>query len=367
VLPALGESGGVERGTVEVAKALHADGWRALVASAGGRRMEDLSQVAEHRALPLDRRDPWTISANIGRLARLIRDEGVDIVHARSRAPAWSAFHAARRTGRPFVTTFHGTYSAGWAGKRAYNRIMTRGDRVIAISAFIAEHIRRRYGIDEERLRVIPRGVDLAHFDPGRIETARWAALLEAWALNDGWPVVLLPGRLTRWKGQTVLIEAMARLGRDGVHCVLVGDDQGRESYRLELQRLVRRRGLGDSVRMVGVCRDMPAAYFLADVVVSASTEPEAFGRVALEAQAMGRPVIATDHGGATETVRPGETGWLVPPGDPDALAAALAEALALDAAARARMAATATAHVRETFTLERMTEATIGVYRELL
>ena len=191
--------------------------------------------------------------------------------------------------------------------------------------------------------------------------------LSQQWRLPDGLPVVLLPGRLTRWKGQTVLIEALARLQRDDFVALLVGDEQGRHGYRDELMELIQKRGLGAVVRLVGECRDMPAAYMLADVVVSASTDPEAFGRVAAEAQAMGRPVIATDHGGARETVLPGETGWLVPPGDAGALAGALAEALALEAPTRAAVAEVARAHILANFTVERMCEATLGVYAEIL
>lgn len=368
VLPALGTSGGVERGTVEIASAIAAAGWRSLVASAGGPRAAEVRGVGgRHFVLPLDRKTPWALRANAGLLADLIRRERVGLVHARSRAPAWSAHAAARRTGRPFVTTFHGTYGESWFGKRAYNRIMTRGDRVIAISEFIAHHVRSVYGVGEDRLRVIPRGVDTAAFDPKLIGPDRWEPLTRTWNLNDGWPVVMMPGRLTRWKGQRVLIDAIAALGRHDIHCVLVGDDQGREDYRSELQKAIRRAGLNDVFRMVGIVEDMPAAYHLADVVVSASIEPEAFGRVAIEAQAMGRPIVATDHGGSTETVRPGETGWLVRPDDPDALAAGIAEALALAPDSRAKLARTAIAHVRADYTTDLMKSRVLAVYRELL
>jgi len=180
-------------------------------------------------------------------------------------------------------------------------------------------------------------------------------------------PVVMLPGRLTRWKGQLVLIEALARLGRSDIRCVLVGSDQGRTGYRDELETRIQALGIGEMMRLVDHCADMPAAYMLADVVVSASTDPEAFGRVVAEAQAMGRPVVAPRHGAAPEIVRSGETGWLVPPNDPQALASALDQALKLDAGQRDALAYTATEHVRRHFTRDSMCAATIEVYREVL
>ncbi|MCW5699155.1 MAG: glycosyltransferase family 4 protein, partial [Rhodospirillales bacterium] len=287
------------------------------------------------------------------------------VVHARSRAPAWSAWLASRLTGRPFVTTFHGTYGAGNSLKRAYNAVMTRGQPVIAISHFIAEHIQRVYGVAEERIRVIHRGADLNLFCPDTVTEERVTALAHDWRLRDGVPVVLLPGRLTRWKGQTVMIEAMARLGRSDVVCLILGDHQGRIPYRRELDELIDSNKLGEVVRVIEHCDDMPAAYRLADIVVSASTEPEAFGRVAVEAQAMGRPVIASDHGGARETVVPGETGWLTPPGDAAALAAAIKGALGLTAEQRTGMGNAAIAHVRSHFSNDVMCAKTLDVYRE--
>lgn len=367
VLPAL-ETGGVERGAVDIAAAVAAAGWRALVASSGGAMVRELVRAgAEHVTLPLARKSPFALRANVAPLAALIESEGVDIVHARSRAPAWSAYEAARRTGRPFVTTFHGTYNFGNALKRWYNGVMARGDRVIAISDFIADHIRRNYGVGDERLRVVPRGIDLEVFDPARVNSERIVQLAGKWRLPDGVPVVMLPGRLTRWKGQAALIDALTVLGRRDVCCLLVGDDQGRRGYRKELEQRIRTRGLDGVVHIVGHCDDMAAAYMLADAVVSASLDPEAFGRVAVEAQAMGRPTIVTDHGAARETVLAGETGWLTPPGNAGALARALEEALALDADARETLAARAMPRVRAKFSKQAMCDRTLAIYRELL
>jgi glycosyltransferase involved in cell wall biosynthesis len=328
---------------------------------------EILRAGAEHIEMPVHSKNPMVMRANTERLAALIREHGVDIVHARSRAPAWSARRAARDTGARFVTTIHAPYNLGLPLKRFYNSVMADGDRVIANSAFTARHAVETYKTDPERIRVIHRGIDLDHFSPDRASAERIIKLSNDWRLVDGVPVVMLPGRLTRWKGQILLIEAMARLGRDDVRCLIVGDDQGRAGYRRELEALIAERRLGSVVHLVGPCADMPAALMLADAVVSASTDPEAFGRVMVEAQAMGRPVVAADHGASRELVVPGETGWLVTPNDPDALAAALREALALDAAGRDRLARRGIARARELFTKQRMCAATLGVYRELL
>lgn len=368
MLPALGGSGGVERGTVEIAGCIRANGWRALVASSGGERVHQLSRAgAEHIELPLHSKNPLTIWANVAKLEKLILDEKVDIVHARSRAPAWSAYLACKRTGAAFVTTFHGTYSAGTRVKRWYNSIMTRGERVIAISKFIAGHLKQMYGAPGEKIRVIHRGVDLDSFNSAKVSAERVVQLAGAWRLEDGYPVVMLPGRLTRWKGQGVFIEAIASLGRKDIRCVLVGSDQGRTGYRKELERLIELHGLSGVVRIVDHCDDMPAAYMLADVVVSASTDPEAFGRVVVEAQALGRPVVAPDHGGACETIIQGKTGWLFKPCDKDSLAAALRDALGLSEAERQAFVERAIMSVRDHFSRDAMCLKTLDVYREVL
>jgi glycosyltransferase involved in cell wall biosynthesis len=367
VLPSL-ETGGVERGTCDVAAALTRAGWRAFVASAGGPMTTELERAkARHAELPVDSKNPFVMRANVERLARLIESYHIDIVHARSRAPAWSARAAARRTGRPFVTTFHGTYGHRGALKRRYNSVMAGGDKVIAISDFIAEHIRQVYGIDEERLITIPRGINLEHLDPSKVSGERMVRLAQRWRLHDDMPLIVMPGRLSRWKGQMVLVDALAELGRQDVRCLMLGGGRGRPGYRRALERRIQTKGLSSVVAVIDDCDDMAAAYKLADVVISASTDPEAFGRVAAEAQAMGRPVIATDHGGARETVIDGETGWLVPPADKSALARTIKAALALDVPTREAVAVAARAHIEAHFTVEGMCQATLGVYQSLL
>jgi glycosyltransferase involved in cell wall biosynthesis len=367
VLPSL-VTGGVERGTVEITRAVAQAGGIALVASAGGRMVATVQRAGGHHVtLPLDSKNPLTIRRNAALLADVIRAERVAIVHARSRAPAWSAWLACRCTGAHFVTTYHGAYGEDLPFKRHYNAVMAKGERVIAASRFIADLIMTRHGTDPARIRVIPRGVDLAVFDPAAVSGERIARLERAWRLPDGAPVVLLPGRLTRWKGQAVLIEALASLARRDAFCVLVGSDQGRRRYAAQLIRQAEVLGVADHLRLAGECDDMPAALMLADVVVHASTEPEAFGRVVIEAQAMGRPVIASDLGGPVETVEHGVTGWRVAPGNAGALAVAIEQALALPETARAELGIRARAAVQQGYTVAAMQAATLAVYDELL
>lgn len=368
VLPSLG-GGGVERGTVEMTAALSEVGWTALVVSSGGPMVREIERTGgRHIQMPVHSKNPFVMRKNASRLAGVINEYGVDLIHARSRAPAWSAFKAARRTGTPFVTTVHGPYGFGLPFKRLYNSVMTRGDRVIAISEFIRGYILENYkNVDPDRIRLIHRGVNTDIFDPAKTTAARVIQLTTEWRIPDGVPVVMLAGRLTRWKGHKILFKALAELKDRPLRCLIVGDDQGRTAYRRELDAVVEKLGLQSIVHIVGNCRDMAAAYKLSDVVVSASTEPEAFGRVVAEAQAIGKPVIAPNHGAAPEILLPEITGWLAPPGDSHALAQALGMALDLDTEARERLAQAAIARVRDNFTTRKMCDATIAVYRELL
>ena len=372
VLPAM-SNGGVERGTIEMARAIVQAGGRAIVASAGGPNVSRLQRVgAEHVVLPLASKNPLTILKNRRRLCKLIQAEGVALVHARSRAPAWSAGPAAKRAGVPFVTTYHGSYSERSWFKHQYNRIMVSGDRVIAISEFIATLIKRRYQTPDERLRIIHRGADLDQFNASAIGAGRLLELQRAWGIREETRVVLLPARMTRWKGQGVLIAALAALGQrqdfTNLAVVLAGDDEGRAGYMQELRQQCQRLGLSEGqVIFAGQCNDIPAATMLADVVVSASVEPEAFGRTMAEAAAMGKPIIASNIGAAPEIVLPGVTGWLVPPDDPDALADALQAALALTEGEREKLASAAVARAAALFSVESMCRKTLAVYRELL
>ncbi len=367
IVPRLG-IGGAERAVVDIARATVQAGGRALVVSEGGELETELLRTkAGHVTMPVATKSPLAIWRHGDRLARLIRRRGVALVHARSRAPAWSALAASRRTGVPFVTTFHAAYNAGNALKRRYNAVMAKGERVIAISNFVADHVRAHYGVGDDRLRCIPRGIDAVGFDPAAIAPERVAALAARWNLPDGLPVVMLPGRLARLKGQHILIRAMQLLDSEAA-CLLVGvGSSGHGGFRREVEAMIAAGGLAGRVVPIEGCHDMAAAYRLADVVVSASIEPEGFGRTMVEAQAMGVPVVATDHGGARETVEDGVTGWLVPPADAAALARAIAAALALDEEARVRLAAVARERAVRLFARKAMCDATLAVYRELV
>jgi glycosyltransferase involved in cell wall biosynthesis len=363
VLPSL-ESGGVERGTVEIAQALVRAGGRALVASAGGRMAPQIERAGgQHFVLPLMTKDPVSIWLNSFPLAKLIRRQGVGLVHARSRAPAWSALLAARRTGAPFVTTWHGVYSENLPGKRLYNSVMARGERVIAISQFVATRL-LALGVPEQRIRLIPRGVDPAIFDPAAVTGERVHRLAQAWRLPDGGgPVIMLPGRLTRWKGGETLLQALSLMKRQDATIVFVGDG----SFGATLEARAASLGLTSRIRLAGQCDDMPAALMLADVVVCPSQKPEPFGRTVIEAQAMGKPVIGSDHGGAAETIRDGDTGWRVDPTNPQALAEVIGFALALPPDSRAILGNMARDSVLQHYTTAAMQRATLDVYREVL
>ncbi len=365
------QAGGVERTTVDVAAAVVRAGGRALVASRGGRLEGELEAAgATLVRMPAHSKNPLTMAANAARLADLIRAEDVSLVHARSRAPAFSALWAARHTGRPFVATYAGVYNARSPLKRWYNAAMTRGDLVIANSAYTREHVIAEHAVDPAKVIAIPRGVDLARFEPDAVSTDRVAAVRAAWGLppEERRTVMLLAGRLTRWKGQRLLLDAAERLRpRGGIVLIFAGDDQGRSGYRAELEGAIAAAGLTDAARVVGHCADMPAAYLAANLAAAPSMEPEAFGRTAVEPQAMARPVLAADHGGARETVADGETGWLVPPGDAGAWADALARALDTSPERRAAMGAAGRERVRRLFSVQAMTDATLAAYDRVL
>lgn len=368
ILPRL-ETGGVERGTIEIASALKNAGWTPVVVSGGGRMVVDLNRMGvEHITLPVYSKNYFVMRKNADTLAKLIKEKNVDIIHARSRAPAWSAKWAAQKANIPFLTTFHGAYNMGpFKIKRGYNKVMAEGDLVIAVSEFIKRHIMENYGTPEERIRLIHRGVDIERFDAQKVTPDRMIALAKKWRVPEDMPVIMLPGRLTRWKGQTVLLDALARMEHKNLRCLLVGSDQGRVGYRRELEDKIKKLNLEGTVQLVDNCTEMEVAYMLTDIAISASTDPEAFGRVVPEAQAMGRIVIGTNHGGATETIQDGVTGFLVPPADPDALAKALDKALSMTPEERETMAKKSIERVRSEFSKALMCSKTLDVYAELL
>lgn len=366
ILPAL-ETGGVERGTLEISKALVDKGWTSIVVSAGGRLVPRLElNKGKHITLPVNSKNPFVIWRNSKRLARIIKEHHVSLVHARSRAPAWSAYWAAKKKKIPFITTFHGTYGLKGPGKKRYNTVMTKGKKIIAISDFIADHIQQNYDVKKDKIEVIHRGVDVDIFNIEKVPADRVITLANKWQLPDGVFVVMLPGRLTGWKGQTVMLEALSHLKDLNIFCVLLGPAKS-DRFRDKLMSVIEDKKLEGFVRIIDGCDDMPAAYMLADVVVSASTDPEAFGRVVAEAQAMEKVVVATNHGGATETVLEGKTGWLIPPKNAKILAEKIREIFNMKVDKRKKMGETARAHIKKSFTMSEMCAKTLKIYKEIL
>ncbi|MFP4539004.1 MAG: glycosyltransferase family 4 protein [Dichotomicrobium sp.] len=378
VVPEL-DTGGAEKSAVEMAEAVTRAGGACLVASQGGRMEAALAAAGgELCRLPLKTKNPVRMAANIRALYRVIRARGVDLVHARSRAPAWSALAAARLAGVPFVTTYHGAYNQKSRTKSFFNSVMARGDTVIANSRYTAELVATRHGTPAERVRVIYRGVETDRFAPDAVPPARVAAMRAAWDVPEDARIVLQVARLTRWKGQDIVIAAAARLLRQpdmaDVAVVLAGDAQGREAYQDSLRGMIVASGLQGRIKLVGHVEDVPAACRAAEIVVVASREAEAFGRASAEAQAAGRPVIVADRGALPETLLPvghtgadTATGWLVAPDAPDALATSLEGALRLPRDDLDRMGARGRAFVTARFTTRAMQRATLEVYDALL
>lgn len=372
VVPEL-ETGGAEQTTIDVAHAVVRGGGKALVATRGGRMAARLEADGGRLAqMPVQTKNPLVMLGNAARLVDLIRREKVSIVHARSRAPAFSALWAAQVTGTPFVATYHGVYNAKNKLKRWYNAVMTRGDLVIANSDYTRDHILAEHGLDPAKIVSIPRGVDLERFNPSWVTLERIQALRDAWGLDvrDRRVKLLLAGRLTRIKGHLLIVEAARRMkaqGRDDFLIIFAGDDQGRTDYREEIGAAIVQAGLTDQVRIVGHCDDMPAAYQICDIAMLPTTKPESFGRTAVEPQVMGKPVLASDHGGTTETVVSGETGWLVKVDDPEAWALALTKAIDLGPPRLAAMGQAAANRARRLYSVEAMCEATLAAYGHVL
>ncbi len=371
VIPHLA-AGGAERTAIEVTEALTAAGARSLVASKGGRLEGELARAGGEliRIDNLPTKNPFLIRANAGVLATIAADRNVTLIHARSRAPAWSALWAARQMKLPFVTTYHGVYSAKSNLKRLYNSVMARGDRVIANSDFTARHILSEHPWANGRIVTIHRGVDIAKFSPGAISLERKDALLKSWKLQPApGATILLPARLTGWKGHREAIAAAALLKAQGGdwRMLFVGDAQGRDGYSQELSGLISAAGLDGQVMMVGHCDDMPTAFALADIVIAPSNQPEAFGRVAAEAGAMAVPAIGSSIGAQGEIIVDGATGLIVPPANPEALAAAMAQLLGMGADGRQSMGEAALLRVRARFTTSALQKATLAVYESLM
>jgi glycosyltransferase involved in cell wall biosynthesis len=365
LLPEL-NSGGVERGTLELGRYLVDHGHTSIVVSGGGRLVAQLEKEgSHHRQMTIGSKSPLGLSY-IWPLRQEIKKRHIDILHIRSRMPAWIGYFALKSLPRKYrprlVTTFHGFYSVN-----SYSAIMTKGDGVIAISKDIQQHIAEKYNREKD-VRLIFRGVDVESFDQQKVDRRRLDSLSQAWKIEAGIPVLMLPGRLTRLKGQEVFLKSLLLLKNIGFQALIVGDMEDNPGYTSELQNFITENNLADRVRLVGHCHDMPAAFLLADLVLStSSSQPEAFGRTTIEAMAMGKPVIATAHGGSLETVVPGVTGWLVKPADPGELAMAIDEALAMKQEQLKERGENGRLRVAANFTAEAMCQQTLAFYYELL
>jgi glycosyltransferase involved in cell wall biosynthesis len=372
VVPEL-ETGGAEQTTIDVAQAVVRAGGKALVATRGGRMAARLlADGARMAQMPVQSKNPLVILGNAARLVDLIRTEKVSIVHARSRAPAFSALWAAQSTKTPFVATYHGVYSAKNGLKRWYNAVMTRGDLVIANSDFTRDHVLAEHDIDPARIVTIPRGVDLSRFNPSWVTPDRIEALRKAWnvPIEDRRTKIVLAGRLTRIKGHLLIVEAAARLkaqGRDDFLILFVGDARENLAYQAEVEQAIAAAGLQDQIRVLGHCSDMPAAFMIGDAAILPTTKPESFGRTAVEPQVMGKPVLASNHGGVTETIVHGETGWLVEPGDPEAWAASLLRLLETSSTRLRAMGQAAADRANRLYSVDAMCEATLAAYARVL
>lgn len=368
VIPAL-SSGGVERGTLEIAKKIIENGDVSIVISNGGILVSKLEEGGTtHIHLNVASRNPFNIWRNAGKIAEIIKKYNVDIVHARSRAPAWSCYLATRSTGVKFITTFHGIYNFKTSIKKYYNSVMTKGMRVIAVSDFVKEHILKNYNIeDKNKIRVIHRGVNPEEFSKNNLSEEMLVKFREKYNVPPNSPIILLPSRMTRWKGHLYLIEALKEIKDLNFYCILAGDLSKHPDFVNILQDKIREYKIQNRVQLFGNEPNMLGLYGIANIVLSTSIEPEAFGRTIIEAQAMEKIVIATNIGGACETIQDNVTGFHVEPKDSAALAQKIKQALEmLGSYQEVDMTSKARQSVIEKFSLNLMLENTLSIYNEI-
>lgn len=368
IVPTLG-MGGSEQATLDIAEGLVNQGHRSLVISSGGSRVDAITQTGGiHLLGRVQSKNPIQMAANALWLKKIIKEYKVDIVHARSRAPAWSAYWASLGMDVKFVTTVHAAYKFNSSPKKYYNSVMMRGHKVIAISQFIASYIQENYHVPLKNIRTILRCIDLQKFSPELVTSARLDTLRAQWGLMPTETLILCPARLSPIKGHFYLIEALARLPKSRqFKTIFLGDDQGRTGYRDELINKIYSLGLRDTVKLFDHCSDMPAAYKLASLVVAPSVVPEGFGRVPIEAMAMGVPILATNLGGFAETIRSEQNGWLVSPKDPIKLAEALDKIMNYTSENLRTIIELAMSEVRLKYDKRKMVEDTLSVYKELV
>ena len=373
VIPRLGY-GGAETGCYDLAHFLHEQNSKSMIVTSGG---ELLRYVKKNKVkiirLPVHSKNPILMFVNALILSIIILIYNIDIVHARSRAPAWSCFFSCFITRRKFVTTFHGTYNFSNSLKKFYNSVMVRSKLIIAGSNFIFNHINENYEKflkSNNKLMVIFRGINLEYYNKKNVSENKVTKLMSAWKIDSDKKTILLPGRLTYWKGQDLFIEAINVLIEDynksNFQAIILGSDQGRNVYSKKLFGLVQRYQLNKKIKFINSCNEMPTAYSLSDIIVSSSIEPEAFGRIAVEAQAMEKPIVASDIGGAKETVVNGKSGFLYKSKDPRELAKVLNNVIELDKEALYSIGKEGRRNVTKRFDVEQMCKTTFTEYKKL-
>ena len=374
VIPMLGY-GGAETGCYDIAHYLTEKGCSSFIATSGGKLLKFVkkNKVKIFR-LPVHSKNPLLIILNTIILSILILINNINIVHARSRAPAWSCYFACLITRRNFITTFHGTYNYKSYLKKIYNSVMLKSKLTIAGSNFIFNHITENYNNflkRKKKLRVIYRGINLDYYNQKNISILKLEKLKKEWEITSNKFTILLPGRLTTWKGQEKFIESLNILVEDynnsNFQAIVLGSDQGRKVYKKKLINLVQRYRLGQKIKFIEHCNEMPLAYSLADVVISSSIEPEAFGRVSVEAQAMGKPIIASNLGGSKETIIEGKSGFLYKHDDPRELAKSLNTVIELDQEQLNSIGIEGRKNVTKKFDVETMCDSTLREYKKLL
>ena len=374
VIPKLGY-GGAETGCYDLAHYLAEKNCKSIIVTSGGPLLKYIrKEKVKVLKLPVHLKNPIALLFNTIALILIQLIYRIDIVHARSRAPAWSCYLACFLTRRKFVTTFHGTYNFKNKFKKFYNSIMLKPNLTIAGSNFIFNHINENYEKylnDKKKLLVIFRGINLEYYNPKNISKKKISALKSDWGIEDGKFKILLPGRLTNWKGQTNFIEALNILiedyKNDRFQAIILGSDQGRNVYKKKLQSLMDRYNINKKIKLIEHCKEMPLAYAITDIVVSSSIEPEAFGRVAVEAQAMEKPIIATKLGGSMETIINNKTGILYKFDDPRELAKNINSFMEMDKWALNIMGVEGRKNVVKKFDVEKMCQSTFNEYKKLL
>ena len=374
VIPKLGY-GGAETGCYDIAHYLPENGCKSFIVTSGGELLKfvDKSKVKVFR-LPVQSKNPILILINAIILTFIILLNNISIIHARSRAPAWSCLIASKITSRKFVTTFHGTYNFKSSLKKLYNSVMVRSDLIIAGSNFIFSHIKENYSNylnKKKKLLVVFRGINVDYFDPTTKLEIEEKKLLKQWEIEKDKKIILLPGRLTTWKGQEVFIEAInlvnIELGYEAFYAVILGSDQGRDLYKKKLIRLSEQYRLTKQLRFIDHCKDMALAYKVSDIIVSASIEPEAFGRVSVEAQSMEKPIIASNIGGSNETVVDEKTGYLFKAGDAKSLSQKILKTLTIDETQLKLIGNEGRKNIVQKFNVEKMCFSTYSEYKRLI